>query len=155
MIQDSTFPLAGETSLDDLPRTLRREHEARAREARERDGPSLSTGNAAAVKTATAKIAAAAPVSSTAPPAADMTYMAAETLSAAAERSVASAPVPAVVKAVDVPFKDLVAFFLKAVIAAIPAFILMMAILWGIGQVIETVAPNLLKAKILISFPNS
>jgi hypothetical protein len=146
MAQDSTFQLSGETNLSDLPRTLRREHEARAREARERDGPSLTAGSSQI---------APAPAASIAPPAADMTYMASDKFVAVPEASAMAGPVPAVVKALDVPFAGLVAFFLKAVIAAIPAFILMMAVLWGIGQVIETVAPNLLKMKILISFPNS
>jgi hypothetical protein len=146
MAQDSTFLLSGETNISDLPRTLRREHEARAREARERDGPSLGSASSHT---------AAAPVAHPAPPAADMTYMASDKFAAVPDVAGSTRPVPAIVRAVDVPFADLVAFFLKAVIAAIPAFILMMAVLWGIGQMIETVAPNLLKMKILISFPNS
>ncbi len=144
MIQDSTFPLSGQTNLDDLPRTLRREHEARAREARERDGPSLGTPSHASTAPAV-----------TAPQAPDMTYMATETYAAPQGSIVAAGNVPAVVKAVDVPFGDLVAFFLKAVVAAVPAMLLMMIMLWGIGQIIEIVAPHLLKMKILISFPNS
>jgi hypothetical protein len=149
MAQDTTFPLSGETNLDDLPRTLRREHEARAREARERDGPSF-----VAMKPSIATEAPSGPSSAaaSAPSAPDMTYLSAGSFAAT---PAVSAPVPAVVKAVDVPFGDLVAFFLKAVLAAVPALILLMAILWGVGQIIEIVAPSLLKMKILISFPNS
>ncbi len=59
-------------------------------------------------------------------------------------------PVPAIVRAIDVPFGQLAAFFLKAVIAAIPAMILLMAILWGLGTMLEMFFPDLLKMKILI-----
>ena len=140
-MSDRDFPLSGQmtgpSNIDDLPRTLRREHEARAREAREREGQTL--GSAAAPNTY-----AQAP--------ADTSFQAAETYDAAAATA---APYPAVVKAFDVPFGQLVSFFIKAVLAAIPALLLLMVILWGVGQILETLLPNLLKMKILITFPNS
>ena len=64
-------------------------------------------------------------------------------------------PYPSVVKALDIPFGHLVAFCIKVVLAAIPALLLLMVILWGVGQVLEILLPNLLKMKILITFPNS
>lgn len=129
---------------DDLPRTFRREKEAREREARERAAreraaaPTLSSGpdvyatHAPHVPHASPRVfAEPAPTSPAAALSADV-------------------PVPAVVRAIDVPFFKLVAFFLKAVIAAIPAIILLMAVLWGMGQILETMFPDLVKMKILI-----
>ncbi len=68
--------------------------------------------------------------------------------------SAAGPLVPASVRGIDVPFTQLVLFFLKAVVAAIPALIVLTAILWVFGAVLEMVFPWLIKMKILISFPN-
>lgn len=136
MADPSYAPLSDES--DDLPRTFRREKEAREREARER----------------AARERAAAPTLTTAPdpyavPASPKIY--AEPATPGAVKPLAAdTPLPAIVRAIDVPFGQLVVFFLKAVIAAIPAIILLMAILWGVGQVLETLFPSLLKMKILI-----
>jgi hypothetical protein len=99
-----------DTGFDDLPRTLRREREARERAAREpspdlmgRDLPQKSYWS----------------------------------------MPVEPAPVPALVRAIDVPFHGLVLFFLKAVVAAIPALILLTAILFAGGQVLKHAFPNL------------
>ncbi|NOU06436.1 MAG: hypothetical protein HOO99_09660 [Hyphomicrobiaceae bacterium] len=54
----------------------------------------------------------------------------------------------------NVPFVRLVAFFLKAVLAAIPALILLALILWSMGQIAQKYLPWLVKMRILISFPN-
>lgn len=54
-----------------------------------------------------------------------------------------SEPVPAIVRAIDVPFFRLVLFFLKAVVAAIPALILLTAILFAGGQLLKHYFPNL------------
>jgi hypothetical protein len=62
--------------------------------------------------------------------------------------------VPASVHRFDVPFVHLVTFFLKAVIAGIPALILIGVILWSAGEVLQAIFPSLIKMKILISFPN-
>jgi hypothetical protein len=61
---------------------------------------------------------------------------------------------PAVVTAVRMPFLGLVKFFLKAVVAAIPALILLLAILWGIGEILMKFFPSLVKMQILIRFPH-
>jgi hypothetical protein len=121
---------------DDLPRTLRREKEARAREARERAAreraaaPSLSTGILDDYSRPQPQI-----------------YRSAED-----EPRIGNAPVAATVRAFDVPFPRLVTFFLKAVIAAIPAMLLLGIILWFIGTGLEMVFPQLIKMKILIGF---
>ncbi|MEO1720234.1 MAG: hypothetical protein AAFR23_08400 [Pseudomonadota bacterium] len=54
----------------------------------------------------------------------------------------------------DVPFFRLMGFFLKAVIAAIPALILLAAILWGGGQLLKALFPWLIEAEIVIRLPN-
>jgi hypothetical protein len=60
---------------------------------------------------------------------------------------------PATVTRLELPFMHMVMFFLKAVLAAIPALLLMMAILWGIGQVAQHYLPWLVKMRVLITFP--
>lgn len=54
-----------------------------------------------------------------------------------------------------VPFVHLVAFFLKAALAAIPAMLLLGLILWGIGHLLQVYFPQLLKMQILVWFPNN
>ena len=117
---DTNFPLSADADLDDLPRTLRREHEARARqrEAAPGDPPRFVSR--------------------------DDGYAAAPLL---------DEPPAATVTRIDVPFMRLVFFFLKAVIAAIPALMLLTAILWAGGQLVEKFYPEIIKMKILISFP--
>ena len=127
---DTNFPLSADSDLDDLPRTLRREHEARAREAREREEQRRRD----------------------APPADAPRYLGGDD-NYAAERIAAELP-PGTVTRIEVPFFRLMAFFLKAVIAAIPALILLGVILWFGGQLLQTFYPELVKMRILISFPN-
>lgn len=64
-----------------------------------------------------------------------------------------SAPQRAVVTAFKVPFFRLMLFFLKAVLAAIPAILLLGAIIWGLGHVLMTFFPWLVKVQILIQVP--
>ena len=121
---------------DDLPRTFRREKEARAREARERAAreraaaPSLSTG------------------------ADDYSRQPRVYNSAVDGLRVDEKAPAATVRSFDVPFTHLVAFFLKAVLAAIPALILLGVILWFAGAGLQALFPQLIKMKILIGFPN-
>jgi hypothetical protein len=132
-------PLLDET--DDLPRTFRREKEARAREAREREAqeraaaPSLPMGEDDRARPKPQIYATA--------------DMKPDTLAGSE-----SVLVPASVHRVDVPFVDLALFFLKAVLAAIPALILLTVVLWTFGALLELAFPWLVKMKILISFPN-
>lgn len=95
--------------LDDLPRTLRRQREAKERASREMPPP-------AAVE---------------------------REVQGPAQWDLPPEPVPAIVRAIDVPFFRLVLFFLKAVIAAIPALILLTAILFGGGQLLKAYFPEL------------
>jgi hypothetical protein len=104
--------------LDDLPRTLRREREARQREAAGRPPAYLMR---------------------------DKPY---------ADSPPTDEPMPAAVVRFDVPFVHLAAFFLKAVIAAIPALILLGVLLWLAGDLLQTFFPALVKMQILIRFPN-
>jgi hypothetical protein len=61
---------------------------------------------------------------------------------------------PATVTRLEIPFFHLMAFFLKAVIAAIPALILLMALLWLAGEILTATFPELVKMQILIRMPN-
>jgi hypothetical protein len=60
---------------------------------------------------------------------------------------------PATVTRLELPFLHMMTFFLKAVLAAIPALLLLMAILWGIGQLAQHYLPWLVKMRVLITFP--
>ena len=134
---DHNFGPIGDEPVDDLPRTFRREKETRAREAKERAdreraaAPSLSTAPDLKPGTAAPKIYAEA---------------------VATEPAFTDVPYPTVVRQFDVPFMHLVKFFFKAVLAAIPALILLTAILWLLGGLLETFFPDLIKMKILIGF---
>lgn len=134
---DVNFPLTADSDFDDLPRTLRRERDARAREARdakereqrERDARSMAASMGD-------------------PP----SYLA---RGRALPAIYGDDPLPAAVQRFDVPFLRLVAFFLKAVLAAIPALILLGAILYFAGKGLEAYFPELVRMKILITFPQS
>jgi hypothetical protein len=127
---------------EDLPRTFRREKEARAREARERAAqeraanPTLPMGEDDAAPRPQPSIFARA--SSEAP----------------ATTDTGTGAVPASVRAFDVPFSHLMMFAFKVVLASLPALFMLTAILWVFGTLVELVFPWLIKMKILISFPN-
>lgn len=59
----------------------------------------------------------------------------------------------ATVTGFDVPFLRLVTFFLKCAVAAIPALIVLGLIMFAMGQVAERVFPWLVKMRIVVSFP--
>lgn len=61
---------------------------------------------------------------------------------------------PALVRGFDVPFFRLVAFFLKAAFAAIPALIVLGVLLWLLGAGLQAYFPQLVKMQIRILFPN-
>ena len=140
---EPNFMSLGDDQSDDLPRTFRREKEARAREARERAaqeraaapslpaGPDMRTDVRPDVRMApTPQVLASA---NTRPMIEDIAY-------------------PSVVKRFDVPFVHLVRFFLKCVLAAIPALILLGVVLWLLGASLQFLFPSLVKMKILIGF---
>jgi hypothetical protein len=62
-------------------------------------------------------------------------------------------PAPVSVVAVDMPFARLAMFFMRCVFAAIPALVLLTAILWVFGHTLQLFFPQLLKMKILIYMP--
>jgi hypothetical protein len=53
----------------------------------------------------------------------------------------------------DVPLAKMAMFFVRAVFAAIPALLILMALLWVLGHTLQTFFPQLLKMKILIYMP--
>jgi hypothetical protein len=123
---EPTFAL---TADDDLPRTIRRERDAQ-REAREREARELQARERRA--------AAASPVPA---PALD------------GGEALALPPPGVAVVDLDVPFARLSTFFIKAVFAAVPALLILTAMLWLFGQALQTFFPQLLKLKILIYMP--
>lgn len=145
---DTNYPLTADDGLDDLPRTLRRERDAREREARER---------------AQAEDAARRPVDPIGEPARHMprdgggfgpdVHPASVTVHPDYEADL-GAPIPAEVTRLNIPFLHLVGFFLKAVLAAVPAIILLGGLLWGIGHLLQTYFPWLVKMQIFIHFPS-
>ncbi|MDX2290430.1 MAG: hypothetical protein NW217_16640 [Hyphomicrobiaceae bacterium] len=128
------FQMEAEEGLEDLPRTLRREHEARQREARERDarerGPAFTAHDTSLP---------------------DQGFGGGDL--AGGYGPGAAEPVAATVRRIDVPFFSLMAFFLKAVLAAIPALVVLGALLWGAGEILQSYFPWLIKMKITIAFP--
>ncbi len=135
-----SLPLTADGDMDDLPRTLRREKEARLREAREREAQAAS--GFAPPQADPLGRSVPASESSTGPYPIDQPYPFEDSY-------------PAAVRSIDVPFFKLMMFFIKAVFAAIPAIIILGVILWFAGQALEAAFPELLKMKILITFPNS
>ena len=141
-----SYTLTADGGPDDLPRTLRREKEAREREAREREAAERAQDARETLSMGTHPTSAEEAVAPLAPDA----Y-------AAPEPDFMPGPEPAVpasVQRFDVPFQHLVMFFLKAVVAAIPALILLTGIMWVGGQLLKFFFPWLLTAQILIHFPN-
>lgn len=111
------------TADDDLPRTIRRERDAREREAREARERQAREREREAVLS---------------PPQPEI------------EREASFGPeAPAArVTAIDVPFLRLMIFFIKAVFAGIPALVVLTALLWMLGQGLQSYFPQLLKMKI-------
>ena len=62
---------------------------------------------------------------------------------------------PAIIKRIDVPFFRLMIFFLKAVLAAIPALILLTALLGLGGHALQVAFPELIQTKIIICSPDN
>jgi hypothetical protein len=112
-------PTFSMTADDDLPRTIRRERDAREREARERQAAAVSAP--ALLREGEGEFEVPAPA--------------------------------ATVVDFDVPLAKLAMFFVRAVFAAIPALLVLMALLWVLGHTLQTFFPQLLKMKILIYMP--
>lgn len=127
----TNFSLTADGGPDDLPRTLRREREARLAEAREREARERSS-------TLTHNFGAPGPDYS----------------SYAQPQAPEPPPVAAAVTRFDVPFFRLMFFFIKAVFAAIPALFILGVLLWLAGDLLQMLFPWLIKTQILIQFPN-
>ncbi len=121
------FPLMADEGSDDLPRTLRREREARERAAREKEAKAR---------------------------AATLTHDFGASDSRDERRATAEAFSGTVVNRFDVPFSHLVAFFIKAAFAAIPALIVLSVLLYLGGNVVKAMYPELIHMQILVTFPN-
>jgi hypothetical protein len=134
-MSEPQLSLTADADFDDLPRTVRRERDARAREAREREARErdVSLNRDDTLRDTPRFINR------------DTSY---------SRPAYGDDPIPATVKRFDVPFLRLVTFFIKAVLAAIPALLLLGALLWFAGHVLQTQFPELIKMKILITFPN-
>jgi hypothetical protein len=123
-VTETDFPLMADTDIDDLPRTLRREREAREREKRERE-------DKARAATLTHDFGA----------------------SEARRELAAASAAPATVVRFEVPFTHLTLFFIKAVVAAIPALILLGVLLWYAGLALKTFYPALIHTEVIIRIP--
>lgn len=121
---------------DDLPRTFRREREAREREARERDG-GLNGNNLGGMGPA-----AGPGGHDYGPPPQDYGAGSADNLF--------NAGASGTVTRFEVPFLHLVGFFLKAVLAAIPALILLTVLLFAGGWVLKQFAPSFRHFEIIV-----
>jgi hypothetical protein len=111
---------------EDLPRTLRREKEARERAARDREAKARAA-------TLTHDFGAS---------------------DARREQAVAvDAGAGVSVSRFDVSFFHLMMFSIKAVLAAVPALILLGTLLWFAGAMLKAYYPELIHMQIHISFP--
>ena len=116
---------------DDLPRTVRRERDARERAARERELPGAGTGSTHG------------PSLRSGPAGFGPQPMAAPQPMRGFEGDDFDLPAPpATVTAFDVPFLRLSMFLIKVVLAGIPALLLLGAILWGAGHALQTFFPR-------------
>jgi len=132
-VTNTNFSLTVDDDPDDLPRTLRREREARLRETREREAREGSRTMPHKFGAPGPSFGAQAPAQGCAPE---------------------PQPVPAAVTRFDVPFVHLMFFFIKAVFAAIPALFILGVLLWLAGDLLQMLFPWLIKTQILIQFPN-
>lgn len=130
-MSETNFSLLADEGIDDLPRTLRRERDARERAAREEEERKLR-----ATRTH------------------DFGPMAARLTSADYPEPKHADAVPAIVTRLEVPFVRLMLFFIKAVFAAIPALILLGLVLAATGKLMASVSPKLVPIQMLIQFPN-
>lgn len=149
-MSNSDFGLTADAEFDDLPRTLRREREARERQKRDQeDRERLSRERESNAPKSRDRLEDPPKILR---PDATLHVPRNADLDEFSERA-GDFPA-ATVRRFDVPFLHLMAFFLKAVLASVPALILLGAILWTMGQVLKTLFPWLVKMQIFIQFPN-
>ena len=137
-MSDGQYPPLTDAS-DDLPRTLRRERESRERAAREIQARSAQAGDRTAWdRGSNSPVVQPSIYASEPAPSYDGASRDGESMT---------------VTRFKVPFFSLMGFFIKCVFAAIPALIILIAMLYGLGIALQTYFPQLIKMKILISFP--
>lgn len=122
------FPLTADEGSDDLPRTLRREREARQRAAREKEEKAR---------------------------AATLTHDFGVSDERREKALSIDAPSGTSVTRFDVPFGHLMMFSIKVVLAAIPALFLLGTLLWFAGVLLKAYFPELVHMQILITFPKA
>ena len=138
---DTSFQTGGD---EDLPRTVRQQKEARARDQMARE--ILNTPRAAFGATTGTRAGAASSISHL-----DTDYRGGEFPSHPTSPP-GEYPLTTVSR-LQIPFLHMVGFFLKAVVAAIPALLLLTLILWAGGQFAKHFMPWLVQAQINITFP--
>jgi hypothetical protein len=116
---------------DDLPRTLRRERDARERELREREAPSAMAESGYGVPTGSGTGYAGGGIG----------Y----------EYAGPSGAGAVTVTRFRVPFFHLMTFLIKAVFAAVPALIVMALMLWAAGETLRVFVPTFKGIHITIS----
>ncbi|MFA5950326.1 MAG: hypothetical protein WC807_08590 [Hyphomicrobium sp.] len=139
---DTNVELTADAEMDDLPRTFRREREARAREAREREAREREARERPVDARRERE-----PGFSGAP-----AYLARGR--SRVPHVYGDDPISAAVTHFDVPFFRLMGFFLKAVFAAVPALIVLGVMMWFAGKGLSAYYPELVRMKIMITFPN-
>jgi hypothetical protein len=147
------FVLTADADFDDLPRTLRRERDVREREKREREKRERISEQR---ETAARRADDGAERHEPPLPRALRAERGETGLHAGRDADAADVRPDypsATVRRLDIPFLHLTGFFLKAVIAAVPALILLGTVLWGMGQVLKILFPWLLQMQIFIQFP--
>lgn len=122
------FPLTADEGAEDLPRTLRREKEARERASRDREAKAR---------------------------AATLTHDFGASDARDDRRAFADGGgAGTTVSRFEVSFWHLMMFSIKAVLAAVPALILLGVLLWFAGAMLKAYYPELIHMQILITFPN-
>ncbi len=126
---ETFFPLSADDGHDDLPRTFRRARAEKEREAAELEAKATNTF-----------------------PSSEHIYASSPSGAYPVQNEATEFP-PVSVKRFEVPFLSLVMFFIKAVVAAIPALILLVALIWLGGEILQSYFPWLVKMQIFIHFP--
>lgn len=138
-MSDGQYPPISENS-DDLPRTLRRARDQKLREQAVADRAAWDRGQPPAAQPSIyGKPEVADPYASAA-------YDAAFPVNGSHAET-------ATVTRFQVPFFSLMGFFLKAVFAAIPAILIFIVMLYGLGVALKTYFPQLIQMEIVIRVP--
>lgn len=128
---------------DDLPRTLRRERDLREQQRREREAREQGPASVPHASQADNDFGSA-PFPS---------HLQSRESTRGDHEAFALNGDQGVVRRLEIPFTHLVAFFIKAVFAAIPAILILTVLLWLGGQGLRVAFPDLARMQILIQLP--